>query len=182
MGLLSWFFSFFNWGPKDARIMMVGLDASGKTTILYNLKMGEVIHTIPTIGFNVETVVTPKVRFTVWDIGGQTKIRPLWRYYYQGSQAVIFVVDSSDRERAAEAAEELQMVMQADELRNAHLLVLANKQDLPGAMSVQDLTRQLGLDRLGTSHKWMVQATCAHTGEGLYEGLEWLSGALRNQK
>merc|ERR1712124_160271 len=84
---------------REMRMLMLGLDAAGKTTILYKLKLGEVVTTIPTIGFNVETVEYRNINFTVWDVGGQDKIRPLWRHYYQNTQAVIFVVDSSDRER-----------------------------------------------------------------------------------
>merc|ERR1712151_158705 len=84
---------------KEMRILMVGLDAAGKTTILYKLKLGEIVTTIPTIGFNVETVEYKNISFTVWDVGGQDKIRPLWRHYYQNTQGVIFVVDSNDRER-----------------------------------------------------------------------------------
>eukprot|EP01084_Bolivina_argentea_P177274 306591_1 len=76
-------------GKKDYRILMVGLDAAGKTTILYKLKLGDVVTTIPTIGFNVETVEYKNINFTVWDVGGQDKIRPLWKHYYKGSQAVI---------------------------------------------------------------------------------------------
>ena len=75
-------------GKKDVRILMVGLDAAGKTTILYKLKLGEVVTTIPTIGFNVETVEYKNISFTVWDVGGQDKIRPLWRHYYQVSRCL----------------------------------------------------------------------------------------------
>merc|ERR1712071_214832 len=94
-------------GKKQMRILMVGLDAAGKTTILYKLKLGEIV-TIPTIGFNVETVEYKNICFTVWDVGGQDKIRPLWRHYFQNTQGLIFVVDSNDRERITEAQEELQ--------------------------------------------------------------------------
>lgn len=86
-------------GKKQMRILMVGLDAAGKTTILYKLKLGEIVTTIPTIGFNVETVEYKNICFTVWDVGGQDKIRPLWRHYFQNTQGLIFVVDSNDRER-----------------------------------------------------------------------------------
>jgi ADP-ribosylation factor protein 1 len=140
-------------------------DAAGKTTILYKLKLGEIVTTIPTIGesqyrlalrmgerylqclayviflagidlvlllgFNVETVEYKNISFTVWDVGGQDKIRPLWRHYFQNTQGVIFVVDSNDRERVSEAREELQRMLNEDELRDALLLVFANKQDLP---------------------------------------------------
>uniref|UniRef100_A0A3P9AEE5 ADP-ribosylation factor 5 n=1 Tax=Esox lucius TaxID=8010 RepID=A0A3P9AEE5_ESOLU len=89
-------------GKKQMRILMVGLDAAGKTTILYKLKLGEIVTTIPTIGFNVETVEYKNICFTVWDVGGQDKIRPLWRHYFQNTQGLIFVVDSNDRERVAD--------------------------------------------------------------------------------
>lgn len=138
------------WGKKEMRILMVGLDAAGKTTILYKLKLGEIVTTIPTIGtllatpglyanpslidlkgFNVETVEYKNIQFTVWDVGGQDKIRPLWRHYFQNTQGIIFVVDSNDRDRVVEAREELQRMLNEDELREALLLVFANKQDLP---------------------------------------------------
>ncbi|GAB2279620.1 Arf GTPase arf1 [Dionaea muscipula] len=96
---------------KEMRILMVGLDAAGKTTILYKLKIGEVITTIPTIGFNVETLEYKNVSFTVWDVGGQDKIRPLWRHYFQSTQGVIFVVDSNDRDRISEAKNELHRML-----------------------------------------------------------------------
>merc|ERR1711994_839731 len=108
----------------DMRILMVGLDAAGKTTILYKLKLGDVVTTIPTIGFNVETVEYKNINFTMWDVGGQDKIRPLWRHYYANTQGVIFVVDSNDRERASEARDELHRMLNDDELRDCVLLVL----------------------------------------------------------
>merc|ERR1712141_255121 len=104
-------------GMKDMRILMVGLDAAGKTTILYKLKLGEIVTTIPTIGFNVETVEYKNISFTVWDVGGQDKIRPLWRHYFQNTQGLIFVVDSNDRERIGEARDELSRMLNEDELR-----------------------------------------------------------------
>ena len=132
-------------GKKEMRILMVGLDAAGKTTILYKLKLGEVVTTIPTIGFNVETVEYKNISFTVWDVGGQDKIRLLWRHYYQNTQGIIFVVDSNDRDRVDDAKEELHRMLGEDELKDAILLVMANKQDLPGAMTTPDLTDKLGL-------------------------------------
>lgn len=160
-------------GKKQVRILMVGLDAAGKTTILYKLKLGEVVTTIPTIGFNVETVEYKNISFTVWDVGGQDKIRPLWRHYFQNTQGLIFVVDSNDRERVGEAAEELQRMLNEDELRDAILLVFANKQDLPNAMTTSELKDRLGLSQMRNRH-WFIQATCATQGDGLFEGLDWL--------
>eukprot|EP00045_Choanoeca_perplexa_P000618 m.15173 g.15173 ORF g.15173 m.15173 type:complete len:183 (-) comp10428_c0_seq1:230-778(-) len=166
-------------GKKEMRILMVGLDAAGKTTILYKLKLGEIVTTIPTIGFNVETVEYKNISFTVWDVGGQDKIRPLWRHYFQNTQGLIFVVDSNDRERVGEAREELNRMLAEDELRDAVLLVFANKQDLPNAMGAAEITEKLGLHNL-RNRNWYIQATCATNGEGLYEGLDWLSTQLKN--
>ncbi|KAA8590205.1 ADP-ribosylation factor 5-like [Sander lucioperca] len=164
-------------GKKQMRILMVGLDAAGKTTILYKLKLGEIVTTIPTIGFNVETVEYKNISFTVWDVGGQDKIRPLWRHYFQNTQGLIFVVDSNDRERVAESAEELTKMLTEDELKDAVLLVFANKQDLPNALTVSELTDKLGLHAL-RNKTWHIQSTCATQGSGLYEGLDWLSKEL----
>ncbi|KKA31102.1 hypothetical protein TD95_000580 [Thielaviopsis punctulata] len=166
------------WGKKEMRILMVGLDAAGKTTILYKLKLGEIVTTIPTIGFNVETVEYKNIQFTVWDVGGQDKIRPLWRHYFQNTQGIIFVVDSNDRDRIVEAREELQRMLNEDELRDAILLVFANKQDLPNAMNAAEITDKLGLHSL-RQRAWYIQSTCATSGDGLYEGLEWLATTLR---
>eukprot|EP00027_Filamoeba_sp_ATCC50430_P001015 CAMPEP_0168555590 /NCGR_PEP_ID=MMETSP0413-20121227/8420_1 /TAXON_ID=136452 /ORGANISM="Filamoeba nolandi, Strain NC-AS-23-1" /LENGTH=179 /DNA_ID=CAMNT_0008586459 /DNA_START=78 /DNA_END=617 /DNA_ORIENTATION=+ len=168
---------FKRFGKKDMRILMVGLDAAGKTTILYKLKLGEIVTTIPTIGFNVETVQYKNINFTVWDVGGQDKIRPLWRHYFQNTQGLIFVVDSNDRERISEAAEELNKMLNEDELRDAVLLVFANKQDLPNAMSIAEMTDKLGLHSI-KNKKWYIQSCCATSGDGLYEGLDWLSNVL----
>jgi len=168
-------------GKKEMRILMVGLDAAGKTTILYKLKLGEVVTTIPTIGFNVETVEYKNISFTVWDVGGQDKIRPLWRHYYQNTQGLIFVVDSNDRDRVEAATEELHKMINEDELRDAVILVFANKQDLPNAMTAAEITDKLRLHTL-RARNWYIQATCATTGDGLYEGLDWLSATLKSKK
>merc|ERR1712025_1505881 len=127
-------------GKKEMRILMVGLDAAGKTTILYKLKLGEVVTTIPTIGFNVETVEYKNISFTVWDVGGQDKIRTLWRHYYQNTQGLIYVIDSNDEARFEDAKQELTKMLSEDELRDAVLLVFANKQDLPKAKTAAEVT------------------------------------------
>ncbi|KAF3961823.1 hypothetical protein ACB098_07G097000 [Castanea mollissima] len=164
----------------EMRILMVGLDASGKTTILYKLKLGEIVTSIPTIGFNVETVEYKNISFTVWDVGGQDKIRPLWRHYFQNTQGLIFVVDSNDRERVEEARNELHRILVEYELRNAVLLVFANKQDLPNSMSASEVADKLGLFSLN-QRPWYVQSASATSGQGLYEGLDWLSNNISNK-
>merc|ERR1719456_220524 len=110
---------------------MIGLDGAGKTTILYQLKVGEVVKTIPTVGFNVETVRYKNIDFDVWDVGGQDKMRPLWNHYYKNARGVIFVVDSHDSNRLQEASRELEELLNQEELRDVPLLVFANKKDLP---------------------------------------------------
>ncbi|KMP04158.1 ADP-ribosylation factor [Coccidioides immitis RMSCC 2394] len=159
------------WRKKEMRILMVGLDAAGKTTILYKLKLGEIVTTIPTIGFNVETVEYKNIQFT-------TRSDPFGDTISRTHRASFFVVDSNDRDRVVEAREELQRMLNEDELRDALLLVFANKQDLPNAMSPAEITQQLGLQSL-TRRAWYIQSTCATTGDGLYEGLEWLANALK---
>ncbi|EYB81179.1 hypothetical protein Y032_0390g552 [Ancylostoma ceylanicum] len=132
-------------GRKPCRILMVGLDNAGKTTVLYKLKLGEVITTIPTIGFNLETVEYRNVSFTVWDVGGQQRIRALWKYYFRDTEALIFVVDSADQERLEEARQEIHTLTDDLELRDAVMLVFANKQDMPNALSAAEITRALEL-------------------------------------
>merc|ERR1711977_334466 len=141
-----WFSKFLQlFGEKEARILVLGLDNAGKTTILYRLQVGEVVSTIPTIGFNVETVQYKNIKFQVWDLGGQTSIRPYWRCYYPNTDAIIFVVDSADRERLAVARQELQAMLDEEELKDAILLVLANKQDQKGALGAKEISEALGL-------------------------------------
>lgn len=128
-------------------------------------------------GFNVETVEYRNISFTVWDVGGQDKIRPLWRHYYQNTQGLIFVVDSNDHDRIEDAREELHKMVNEEELRDAKILVFANKQDLPKAMPAAEVTEKLGMHTL-RGRTWWVQACCATTGDGLYDGLDWLSNQL----
>ncbi|KAH8277668.1 hypothetical protein KR018_003297 [Drosophila ironensis] len=182
-------------GNKEMRILMLGLDAAGKTTILYKLKLGQSVTTIPTVGFNVETVTYKNVKFNVWDVGGQDKIRPLWRHYYTGTQGLIFVVDCADRDRVDEARTELHRIINDREMRDAIILIFANKQDLPNgkprcqhngsllcthampslaAMKPHEIQEKLGLTRI-RDRNWYVQPSCATSGDGLAEGLIWLT-------
>merc|ERR1712048_1557613 len=149
--------------------------------VLYKLKLGEVVTTIPTIGFNVESVEYKNISFTVWDVGGQDKIRRLWRHYYTGTQGLIYVVDSNDRDRTEIAREELASMLNEDEMRDAVLLVFANKQDLSNSMAVAEVSEKLGLHSL-RPRQWYTQSACATTGDGLYEGLDWLSRTLSSKK
>ncbi|XP_013394265.1 ADP-ribosylation factor-like [Lingula anatina] len=163
-----------------AKILMLGLDAAGKTTILYRVKLSDSITTLPTIGFNVETVSPCKgLTFTVWDVGGQEKFRHLWKHYYQNTQGLIYVVDSSDRERLDEAREELFGIMESPEMKGVPVVVIANKQDLPGALSTAQMIESLQLRMLPRENKWHVQAACAPTAQGLYEALDEMARLVK---
>ena len=165
--------------------------------------MGEVVTTIPTIGFNVETVKTKNIAFTTWDVGGPDKIRPLWRYilsyffvfpiylfiiffserhYLQNAQAFTFVVDSNDRERIDEAALEFSKLLREDDLQETVVLIFCNKQDLPNAMSPEEVTYKLGLKSICKYHRWFVQPCCAISGDGINEGFIWVSQQLSRRK
>lgn len=125
----------------------------------------------------METVEYRNISFTVWDVGGQNKIRLLWRHYFQGTDGLIFVVDSSDTARFDEAAQELHGLLSSDELRDAKVLVLANKQDLNGSVSASEVADKLNLQGL-RRNEWFIQPCVATTGTGLFEGLDWLTGAV----
>ena len=168
-----------SFSDRHAKILMLGLDAAGKTTVLYKLKLNETVSTIPTIGFNVETVTPVKnVSFTVWDVGGQDKIRPLWRHYFIGCEGLIYVVDSSDKSRFAEAQNELEWILDSDEMSGVPLVILANKQDLPQAVSPADLSGKLGLDKV-RNRKWHIQGTSALSGEGVFQAMQELSTLVK---
>ncbi|XP_021237252.1 E3 ubiquitin-protein ligase TRIM23 isoform X2 [Numida meleagris] len=166
-------------GPKmEIRVVTLGLDGAGKTTILFKLKQDEFMQPIPTIGFNVETVEYKNLKFTIWDVGGKHKLRPLWKHYYLNTQAVVFVVDSSHRDRVSEAHSELAKLLTEKELRDALLLIFANKQDVAGALSVEEITELLSLHKLCCGRSWYIQGCDARSGTGLFEGLDWLSRQL----
>ncbi|KAL3841542.1 hypothetical protein ACJMK2_019669 [Sinanodonta woodiana] len=177
-GILSYFSGLF--GSKERRILILGLDGAGKTTILYKLQVGEVVTTIPTIGFNVETVPCKNLKFQVWDLGGQTSIRPYWRCYYSNTDAIIYVVDSMDRDRMGIAKQEFVSLLEEEELKKAVIVVFANKQDIEGAMTVSEVANSLGL--AGVKHKYQIFKTSAIKGWGLDEAMEWLGNTLTQQK
>mmetsp|Transcript_84434 Transcript_84434/g.176725 ORF Transcript_84434/g.176725 Transcript_84434/m.176725 type:complete len:209 (+) Transcript_84434:149-775(+) len=163
---------------ENRKIVIVGLNNAGKTTILYKLHLGQVILTQPTIGSNVEEVKHSNITFQVWDLGGQEKLRAGWATYFQDTDAVIFVVDSNDQENMVLAKMELFNVVLQEDLKHACLLVLANKQDIAGCKTAAEIAQDLSLQTLRT-HEWQIQSCCALTGEGLQEGLEWIATRIR---
>ncbi|KAI6175558.1 ADP-ribosylation factor 1-like protein [Aphelenchoides bicaudatus] len=171
------------WGQDPLKILMFGLDFVGKTTILYQLKLGEVFTTIPTIGVNFETVKCKNISFTVWDVAAWNNYSRVWRYYLTGTKVagLIFVVDSGDSSRLEEAREELVKILGEDELDGVPLLFFANKQDLPNAMNTSDISDTLKLNTL-RNRNWHIQPMSVISGQGLYEGLEWLATQVRNHQ
>lgn len=165
---------------EEHKVIIVGLDNAGKTTILYQLLMNEVVHTSPTIGSNVEEVVWKNIRFLMWDIGGQESLRAAWNTYYTNTEFVIVVIDSTDRERLSITKEELYKMLHHEDLRKSAVLIFANKQDVKGCMSAAEISQQLNLTSI-KDHVWHIQACCALTGEGLYQGLEWITNHLRHR-
>lgn len=160
---------------------MDSLDAAGKTTILYQLHKGERVDTEPTLGFNVEVVEHNGVRMTVWDLGGQEKIRDCWRKYFSQAHGIIFVVDSADSQRFEEAKRELERMLDDQNVkgRRVPLLVFANKQDSPLAANAQHMAEVLNLSETDPSRPKFVQGANGQTGEGLKEGLNWLTQQLK---
>eukprot|EP00246_Nothoceros_aenigmaticus_P005350 TRINITY_DN17334_c0_g1_i1.p1 TRINITY_DN17334_c0_g1~~TRINITY_DN17334_c0_g1_i1.p1 ORF type:complete len:185 (-),score=33.48 TRINITY_DN17334_c0_g1_i1:1224-1778(-) len=173
-----WFMLF---PAKEYKIVVVGLDNAGKTTTLYKLHLGDVVVTNPTVGSNVEELVYKNIRFEVWDLGGQERLRPSWATYYRGTHAVVMVVDSTDRARIATIKDELFRLLQHDDLQSAVVLVFANKQDLKDAMKAAEISDALSLHNI-KNHDWHIQACCALTGEGLYDGLGWIAQHVTGNK
>ncbi|KAJ3715626.1 small monomeric GTPase [Lentinula guzmanii] len=177
--LFSSLSSLVRWSKdQDVRILMLGLDSAGKTTILYRLQIGEVVSTIPSaisvaIGFNVETVQYKNIKFQVWDLGGQSSIRPYWRCYFPNTSAIIYVIDSSDHARLPTSRSELLTMLSEEELKGVPLLVFCNKQDVEDALKPEVISEELGLAGGEKSRPWSVRGSCATKGEGLEEGLDW---------
>ncbi|KAF9411277.1 hypothetical protein HW555_009891 [Spodoptera exigua] len=164
----------------EHKLVLVGLDNAGKTTILYQLLLGEAVHTRPTIGSNVEEVVWRNLRFVMWDLGGQQSLRSAWTTYYTNSEFVIMVIDSTDRNRLSISRDELHQMLKHEELSRACLLVYANKQDVKGSMTAAEISEQLDLTSI-KQHPWHIQACCALTGEGLHLGLEWIASRIKKK-
>lgn len=158
---------------EKKRITIVGVDSAGKSTMLQQMNLGDIVLTIPTIGFNVEAVDFKNIQFINFDLGGGDKIRPLWKHYYQGSVGLVFVIDSVDRERIYENVDWIEWVLGQNELRDCPVLFLANKQDDPKAMPLAEIPVKFELNRI-RSHKWHLQGTCGLSGTGVKEGFEWL--------
>ncbi|NXV42984.1 ARL14 protein, partial [Uria aalge] len=161
---------------KQATILMLGLDSAGKSTLLYKFKYNDVFLTIPTIGFNVDMIETRKdFTLTVWDVGGQKKMRHVWCNFLENTDGLLYVVDSSDKWRLEESKREFELILKNEFIKSVPVVVLANKQDLPGALNAEEITRRFNMKKYCSDRNWYVQPCCAITGEGLSEALQRLT-------
>lgn len=159
---------------KEMRILMVGLDNSGKTTIVLKINGEDTSVISPTLGFNIKTITYQKYTLNIWDVGGQKTIRSYWRNYFEQTDGLVWVVDSSDLRRLDDCKMELDNLLKEERLSGASLLILANKQDIKGALAPEEIAKVLNLEAMDKSRHWMIVGCSAYTGEGLLEGFDWL--------
>jgi ADP-ribosylation factor-like protein 6 len=174
------------WSKKEARILVIGLDNSGKTTMIQYLKPqkgGQASEVTPTVGFQVEEFSKNDINFTVYDMSGQGRYRSLWEHYYADVQAIIYVLDSTDRLRICVAKEELEQLLSHEEIRKvrAPVLFFANKMDIPGAMTPEECMEEMELERI-KDKPWHITPSNALNGAGVNEGIEWLCNNIAVSK
>lgn len=174
----SWYESFIADLWKPTQILILGLDNAGKTQILYCMKMKMAItNTMPTVGFNVEEFTYKNLTMKAWDLGGQTKFRTMWHHYYEHTDAVIFVIDSADRQRFTEAKKELDALLAHEHLRHLPFLIFANKQDLPQAAEITELRKSLQMDERNKTNMHIIACTASEN-HRITTGMDWLSSTI----
>ncbi|EDO05297.1 putative ADP-ribosylation factor-like protein 2 [Babesia bovis T2Bo] len=159
---------------QEIRVLLLGLDNAGKTTILKCLNGEDISRVEPTLGFNIKTLEHNGYQVNFWDVGGQKTIRSFWRNYFESTDALVWVVDSADVLRVDDSRREIDSILRQDQMSQCTLLVLANKQDVSGALSVQEIQERLGLEHVTNERSWRIHGCSGVTGEGIIEGLEWL--------
>jgi small GTP-binding protein len=175
--ILSKIIEFFTKSRNNFKIIILGMQNAGKTTILYRLSLGQLVKTTPTIGSNVEELSYNNVKFQAWDLGGQESTRSVWDVYYMNTDAVVYVIDSQDEEYYEESKLQFHKLIKHPTLKNATILIFANKQDLKDAKSVSQLIQDYELDNI-KDHIWHIEPCSAIKGEGLINGIKWLSDQL----
>ena len=167
------------------QIVLLGIDAVGKTTMLYKLNYKQIEKCVPTIGFNLQTTKYQSLKLFSWNLGGCYPFsyrNRAWKPYFEKSIGIIFVIDSTDRDRIVLSKSELDYLLANDNLKDCILLVFANKQDLNDAMTTKEIIEKFDLEKLNGQRKWMIQGTDATKGEGLNEGLEWMQKNIFEKK
>jgi len=181
MGLIlsSWMDDWVGRFFQPTQILILGLDNAGKTQILYCMKLGQSItNTIPTMGFNIEEIQYKNLTFKAWDLGGQARFRQMWHHYYEHTDAVIFVIDSNDRQRFQESKQELHALLNQEVLRNCPFLIFANKQDLPEAAELSEIKKIFQLHLFDYRNNVNIVACEAIHNTRIEKGLDWLANAI----
>lgn len=169
---------------KDKKVMISGLDYAGKTTLLYKMKLGEVVTTFPTIGMNIEKVQYKSMEFLAHDVGGRCSMHALLKYITDNTTGIIFVVDANDRERLEWAHDELQRLLTLETMADVPLLILLNKQDLKGAISPDEFSalwkakEERDKKRIVSSRQTLIQPCSVIVEEGISEGMLWLTSQM----
>eukprot|EP00245_Coleochaete_scutata_P005616 TRINITY_DN19277_c0_g1_i1.p1 TRINITY_DN19277_c0_g1~~TRINITY_DN19277_c0_g1_i1.p1 ORF type:complete len:204 (-),score=44.08 TRINITY_DN19277_c0_g1_i1:123-734(-) len=182
-GLWKYLFS-----KAEFHVLILGVDKAGKTTLLERVKT---IYTdfeglppdriVPTVGLNIGRVEAHKAKLIFWDLGGQIGLRTIWEKYFEEAHAVLYVVDSAGQNRFEDVKGALEKVLRHEDLYGAPVLVMANKQDLPGACSSEELSQMLELTH-HDDRPCMVKAVCAYDGSGVRDGVMWLVEAMRRSQ
>ncbi|KAI5285186.1 ADP-ribosylation factor-like protein 2 [Ascosphaera acerosa] len=189
---------------RELRVLMLGLDNAGKTTIVKRIMKEDVMTVSPTLGFIIKAIDFEGYKLNIWDVGGQKTLRSYWRNYFEKTDALIWVVDATDRLRVQDCQQELAGLLLEERLMGSSLLIFLNKVDVEGCMTVQEIrevgwrlsspaaSRRMladvpipprpifpnGLQGLKLddikTHSWTILPCSAMTGQNLTAGLEWV--------
>jgi len=172
-------------GNTKCKILFLGLDNAGKTSIITYFENKGTLEQVeePTVGFVIKGIKYKRVDFKIWDVAGKESVRPLWKHYYEVNDAVVFVIDASDHKRIDEAVNTLKSVCREPELEGSILLVLANKQDIPGAMEAKDIKAKIE-GFIGQKRVWECLPTTTKIagGELVQQSFWWLGRQIREKK
>ena len=166
---------------EKMKILVTGLDCSGKTTLLESLGLGELVISIPLIGFVVEEVKFKDIHFVSWDVGGCDKLRCVWKHIYKDVTHFVMVIDSIDYDRILEVRTEIEWFISREELQKVPVLLFANRQDLPNAMTTEYIIETLDLNTVLEDRIWTIMPSCTLKKTGLEEGFQWLLALSRNK-
>lgn len=166
---------------NSLRILILGLDNAGKTTLLKRL-VGEDIHAVsPTLGFNIKSIAFRCYRLDLWDVGGQRSLRSYWRNYFEATDALVWVIDATDRLRLTDCAAELHGLLLEERLMGADLLVLVNKIDVAGRASTEEISSALKLDDIKT-HRWQLFDVSAVDNVNVTESFDYVVKSAAQRK
>ncbi len=180
MGLLS-YLKTMKKAQKESKLLILGLDSGGKTTILKSVSNENIQNLKPTQGFNIKNLRIDGVDFSVWDLGGQKVLRQYWSNYFKDCSALIYVIDAADVVRLEEAGQELEALLKENDLKGVPVLVFANKQDLIHALGPGEIAEEIKLENI-QDRKWMIMSCSALTGDGLKDGFDWIIENMKRDK